>query len=77
MQSLQSRRAEISESLKAIDETLSLDEVYDGLPSEVAGRRYDLVALTAFYEQHYVCFCHVGGQVRSASSPSLPDLTCA
>ena len=56
------RRTEISESLKAIDETLALNDVYDGLPAEAQGTHFRLVALTAFYEQHYVCFCRVGTQ---------------
>jgi len=54
-------KAEISESLQGIDERLNLRDVYEGL---VDGGSCDLVALTAFYEQHYVCFCfsHTAGQ---------------
>jgi len=54
-------KAEISESLQGIDERLNLRDVYEGL---VGGGGCDLVALTAFYEQHYVCFCfsHTAGQ---------------
>ena len=46
-------KAEISESLQGIEERLNLRDVYD-LPHDV---HCELIALTAFYEQHYVCFC--------------------
>ena len=47
-------KAEISESLQGIQEVLNLREVYDGLQDDA---NYRLIALTAFYESHYVCFC--------------------
>lgn len=54
-------KAEISESLQGIDERIHLSDVYEGLEQ---GGSCQLVALTAFYEQHYVCFCYsqVAGQ---------------
>ena len=54
-------RTDISDLLKGIDETLLLNRVYDGLPAD-GHHEFHLVALTAFYEQHYVCFCRTGGQ---------------
>merc|ERR1711871_1483796 len=47
-------KAEISESLQGIEERLNLRDVYD-LPHDV---HCQLIALTAFYEQHYICFCY-------------------
>jgi len=52
--SARASKLQISESLQGIEETLNLRDVYDGLPTDVYCR---LVALTAFYESHYVCFC--------------------
>ena len=54
-------KAEISESLQGIDERIHLCDVYQGLEE---GGSCQLVALTAFYEQHYVCFCYsqIAGQ---------------
>ena len=46
-------KGEISESLEAIEERLSLSDVYEGVPTGVSwSMELDLVALTAFYEQH-------------------------
>jgi len=52
--SARASKLQISESLQGIEETINLRDVYDGLPTDVHCR---LVALTAFYESHYVCFC--------------------
>lgn len=54
-------KSEIGESLQGIDERVRLRDVYEGTADTSCCR---LVALTAFYEQHYVCFCfsHVAGQ---------------
>lgn len=48
-------KSEIRESLQGIEVQLNLHDVYDGLADDV---HCDLIALTAFYEQHYVCFCY-------------------
>jgi len=52
--SARASKLQISESLQGIEEILNLRDVYDGLTVNVY---YRLVALTAFYESHYVCFC--------------------
>jgi len=52
--SARASKSQISESLEGIEEILNLRDVYEGLARDVQCR---LVALTAFYESHYVCFC--------------------
>uniref|UniRef100_A0A7S3AJX4 USP domain-containing protein n=1 Tax=Haptolina ericina TaxID=156174 RepID=A0A7S3AJX4_9EUKA len=52
--SARASKSQISESLEGIEETLNLKDVYDGVTDDAECR---LVALTAFYESHYVCFC--------------------
>jgi len=47
-------KTEIRETFDGVDEILNLGDVYDGLPRDA---HCELVALTAFYEQHYTCFC--------------------
>lgn len=46
--------------------SLNLRDVYDGLTVDVHCR---LIALTAFYESHYVCFCF--SQVRLSAIPDI------
>ena len=53
-------KPEIADTLEGIDETLNLRDVFDGLGTAWEGTdaRFQLVGLTAFYEQHYVCYCY-------------------
>lgn len=56
-------KPEIADTLEGIDETLNLRDVFDGLGTAWEGTdaRFQLVGLTAFYEQHYVCYCYSQG----------------
>lgn len=80
--SLQLHNVLLAPAELCVHRSLNLRDVYDGLTADVQCR---LVALTAFYESHYVCFCfsQVGcfilievaclmGMMRSlASSPPI------
>lgn len=52
-------KAEIGETLDGVEESLNLRDVYGGIAQDVC---YNLLALTAFYEQHYTCFCRTGAE---------------
>ena len=76
-------KGEISESLEAIEERLNLRDVYDGVPAGPwsYSSELDLVALTAFYEQHYVCFVksagnwiHYDDNSRQVVGPNFADV---
>ena len=65
-------KPEIADTLEGIDETLNLRDVFDGLGTAWEGTdaRFQLVGLTAFYEQHYVCYCY--SQARRHPAPPRP-----
>jgi len=52
--SARASKTQIGESLMGLEELINLRDVYDGLGTDVNCR---LQALTAFYEQHYICIC--------------------
>ena len=67
-------KPEIADTLEGIDETLNLRDVFDGLGTAWEGTdaRFQLVGLTAFYEQHYVCYCYSQARRPAALPPPRP-----
>ena len=72
-------KPEIADTLEGIDETLNLRDVFDGLGTAWEGTdaRFQLVGLTAFYEQHYVCYCYSQARPVIPPRPAPPPRAAA